>query len=127
MAFASRSHEGLFKRLAQRLREDMIDDADIFHILGEYVIDLPQFAQNLAFHVRDMLREQDGTKDIPYGEILIEGYRRCLFDEDLCLRYNDLALATDLDALTFFVDSIVDRPRNGHYYNAVTTAVSSLQ
>jgi hypothetical protein len=67
-----------FAQMAQLIRKETHNDASIFAMLAQIIPVNPTFAYSLAQHIADVLNEHHEAVD--YNEVLVEAYRRALFD-----------------------------------------------
>ena len=69
-----------FAQIAAIIRKETHNDASLFRMLADIVPHNATFAYALGMHIADVLDGHQQGGDVAYTEVLVEAYRRTLFD-----------------------------------------------
>ncbi len=113
----------IFAMMEQAIRLNNYDADDLLFMIADLIPANPILAGAISNHAADFIKEQDGEKT--WTDIVVEAYRRALFDVEASQLYGTGYLIGNLSAMTQFVTGYIRGQTMGDE-NEVITATSDV-
>lgn len=117
MAKEARSREQkaidrIFKMMEEAIRTNDYDADDLLFMIADLIPTNPTLAGAISRHASDFIKEQDGEHT--WTDIVVEAYRRALFDIEASQLYGTSYFIGNLEAMTTFVTGYIKHQTLGN-------------
>lgn len=112
-------YDEIFGMMERAIRLNEYGPDDLLQMVGGLVLTGPVLAQAISMHAADFIR--DSQDEVTWTDIVVEAYRRALFDSEKSPLYGTGYFVGNLDAMRAFVTDYITGQTMGD--NEVPTAV----
>ncbi len=103
--------DAAFAQIAAVIRKENHNDASILRMVADMMASDVEFAHGFARHVADVLDEH--TESVNYTDIVVEAFRRALFDETTTNKYQTNYFGGDPAKAESFVQTMCKADASG--------------
>lgn len=97
----------IFQHMEQAIRINTYEANDLMFMIADLIPANPVLAAAVANHAGDFIKSDDVTPDTTWTDIVVEAYRRALFDLVASPRYGTDYMVKNLEKMREFVNSYI--------------------
>ena len=113
----------LFSHLEQAIRLDEYEAFGFLDMVAELIGDNPVLATAILKHASEFVESEECTPDSSWTDIVVESYRRALFDTEYSPKYGTDWLVKNPAAMRQFVNDYIANCTMGDEGQATTSVV----
>lgn len=91
----------IFSTMEEAIRLNKYNSDDLLQMVGDLIMSSPVLAHAITMHAADFIKEVD--EDVTWTDIVVEAYRRALFDIEKSAQYGTGYFVNNIDAMRAFV------------------------
>ena len=97
----------IFAHMEQAIRLHDYDPADLFYMIADLTPVNPTLAVAIGKHAHDFIKSEECDENTEWTDIVVEAYRRALFDEEASPLYGTGYFIGRPDLMTKFVSDYI--------------------
>lgn len=113
----------LFGHLEHAIRLEEYEGHQFLDMVADLIVDNQKLATALLKHASEFIESAQCSAEATWTDILVESYRRALFDAELSPKYGTDWLVKNIPAMRQFVNDYIANCTMGDEGHAATTSV----
>lgn len=115
--------DAIFQHMEAAIRLNTYEAHDFLFMVADLIPANPTLAAALGKHAAEFIESPDSPEDVSWTDIVVEAYRRALFDTVYSAKYGTDYMVRNIDGMRKFVNSYI----RDHSMNVAATGSTVTQ